>query len=710
MIRENPAIVYAVLAFILMMPLLPEGYYLALDMKFGPSSFDAFQFGDLFSSGPTPYGAYIPLKLVLSFLSLFVPIDFLEKMMLFILLFLSGISMHKALPRELGPARYFAGFLYVLNPFVFVRFLAGNWFLLLSYSLWPIAISFFNDFISEPKKRENLAKVALVTSAAAISSHGMFILMLCYLATFLVRLIGHGERRELVLRTLLLAGIVVLMNLYWTLPTLLVFDSYYEPGSAAGNLADFSAKGIDMGVETAVLTMHGFWRGGFSLTKDVFEHWLLPLLGIAALSLLGAFHLLRQGRRELAVLIIIFAIGFLVSLGQESPISWIYTILGEDIPLYFFFRDSQKFVGMICLVYSVLGAYGAHFITRRFSGIAKYAVLLPILALPFIYNFGFFGFLGQIGPTTYPEEWYEADAIMQNDSAPGNLLVLPPHLYTYYGWVNSAQKSLGNPAAVFFSRPVITGRVLESKSVHSDMKDPKGDYIRFLFNNREYVNDTARLMLPLNARYVLLFKYDPNSPHYLWLFHRVGGVPDMDLVYEGDTFYLFRNNLVKGSIISAKTNGSGRMGELLYGQYSSNVTYEKTGPTTVRVTESEYPYIVVTSGNRDNLAFGEQEPFSWYGLGNGFRFEGPETLEFPSLQLKVFLLLLALFIGAALLIYPSLPRLLALLALLAIAYLGTLLGYIGSYGLGLLVLGLAAGSAVLWCVFQERCAKNSKSL
>lgn len=701
MIRENPVIVYAVLAFLLMMPLLPEGYYLALDMKFGPSSFDAHQFGDLFSSGPTPYGAYIPLKLALSYLSRHLPIDFLEKLMLFLLLFIPGVSMHYALPKELGSSRYFAGFLYVLNPFVFVRFLAGNWFLLLSYSLWPIGIKYFNDFIERPKKRENLAKAALITSASAISSHGMFILLLCYLSSFAVGLLRHKEKKALISRTFLLAGVVVLMNLFWTLPTLLVYDSYYQPGSAEGNLADFSAKGMGMSVESAVATMHGFWRGGFSLTKDVFDLWYVPFLGIAALSIAGMFHLFRKDGKELPALIFIFAIGFLVSLGESSPISWVFTFLGNDIPLYFFFRDSQKFVGMVALAYSVLGAYGAYFLTKGFSGITKYSILALLLALPFIYNFGFFGFLGQIGPTTYPSDWYDAEAIMKADPTPGNLLVLPPHLYTYYGWVNSSQKSLGNPASVFFSRPVITGKILESRSVHSDMKDPKGDYIRYLFNNREYVNDTATLMLPLNARYVLLFKFDPDSPHYLWLFHRVGGVANMEMVYECSTFYLFRNNLVKGSIISSKTDGSGRMGNLLLGEYSPNVTYEKIGPASVNVTGSEYPYIVVTGGNRDSVRFDGREPVSWYGIGKAFEFREPGVLEFHSMQLKVLLLLLSFFMALVLLLFPSRAQLLGMSILFALVYLAALLGYMGSYELGFFLLAAGSASLLIWCVFKE---------
>jgi hypothetical protein len=700
MIRENPVIVYLALAFVLMMPLLPGGYYLALDMRFGPSSFDDFQFGDLFSSGPTPYGAYIPLKLVLAFLSDFVPIDFLEKMMLFILLFASGVSMHYALPKELGRARYFAGFLYVLNPFVFVRFLAGNWFLLLSYSLWPIAIKLFNDFMALPKKRDNLVKSALVTSAAAISSHGLFILLICYLVSFIARFAGTKEKKTLIWRTTLLAGAVVLMNLFWTVPTLLVFDSYYEPGSAAGNLADFGAKGNELPLGLAVASLHGFWRGGFQLTKDVFELWYVPLAAILALVILGALSLFKSDRRELAVLAGIFIIGFLISLGPESPVSWIFTFLGEDVPLYFFFRDSHKFVGMLALVYSVLGAYGVNLITGRFKGIGKNAALLVLLALPFLYNFGFFGFLGQIGPTTYPSEWYEADMVMQNDSTPGNLIVLPPHLYTYYWWVNSSQKSLGNPASVFFSRPVITGRVLESRSVYSDMKDPKGDYLRFLFNNREYVNDTATLMLPLNGRYIMLFKHDPDSPHYLWLFYRKGGVPDIELVYECDNFYLFRNNLVKGSIISAKNNGSGNARELLRGEYSSNVTYESLGPSSLNVTSSEYPYIVVTSGNRDNLLFDGNQPFSWYGIGNGFIFSGPAVLEFHSMNLKIFLFLLAMLIAVLLLVFPSKAQLAGIAALFGLIYLGAITGHLGSGELGLFTLSILSSSLLFWCVFK----------
>jgi hypothetical protein len=696
----KPAIVYLLLAFLLMMPLLPEGYYLALDMRFGPNSFADFQFGDLFSSGPTPYGAYIPLKLALAFLSNYIPVDFLEKALLFMILFISGLSMHYSLPKELGNARYFAGFLYVLNPFVFVRFLAGNWFLLFSYSFWPYAIKLFKDFLNNPAKKM-FVQSAIITTAAAISSHGMFILLSCYAVLFLLKILTSDSRKTLFWRTVLLAGAVVLMNLFWTLPTILVFDSYYSPGSPEGNLADFGAKGNELPLDVAILSLHGFWRGGFEYTKDVFDFWYVLFAAICALALTGMLYLFSNNRTELAFLAVIFAFGFLVALGSSSPISQLFTFLGSDVPLYFFFRDSHKFVGLLALAYSAAGAYGLHFITRNHSGLKKTAMLMLFLTVPVICNFGFFGLLGQIGPTTYPNEWYEADQIMSNDSVPGNLLVLPPHLYTYYGWVNSSQKSLGNPASVFFSRPVITGRILESRSVYSDMKDPKGDYIRLLFNNRENIEDTATLLLPLNVRYVLLFKHDPDSPHYLWLFHRKAGVPDIELVHEGRTFYLFRNNLAKGPIISSMENGSGEMSELLQGGYSSNVTYEKTGPMTFHVTQSEYPYLVSTGGDRSSIRFDGQKAFSWYGIGNGFDFTGPGILRSEIMYYKIFLFLLALFTAAVLLVSPSLKQLAGIIILFVAAYAAVVQGYLDIDGLGLLTLAVTAGSMYIWCFFKE---------
>ena len=57
--RHGYILAYALIALLIMLPLLGPGYYLTLDMQFGPGSFSDFQFSELYGTGPSQYGAYL---------------------------------------------------------------------------------------------------------------------------------------------------------------------------------------------------------------------------------------------------------------------------------------------------------------------------------------------------------------------------------------------------------------------------------------------------------------------------------------------------------------------------------------------------------------------------------------------------------------------------------------------------------------------------
>jgi hypothetical protein len=532
-----PLIVYFILAYLLMLPLLGPGYYLALDMQRGPNSYSDFQFNSFYQGAPNPYGAYLPLSMVFSSLSKVIPNEFLEKGLLFMILFLCGASAHYSLPKELGNSRYFAGFLYTLNPFLFTRFLAGHWSFMLSYAFWPISIKFFMDFLNKPN-RDNLAKAALLTFAASISSHGVILLLLCYSVLFLFHISRSSSRLALIKQTAILAFFVLAMNLFWILPNALSFADTYTPASAEAYLADFGARGGDIPLPLALVSMHGFWRGGFTYTKDVFDLWYIPFFIIVIMALSGFFLLYEKNNLFAASLLIIFILGFLLALGEQSPLLWIF----GATPLSFIFRDSQKFVGLIALSYSFLGAYGVHYIAQRFTDSKKTLLIVALISIPIIYNYGFFGFLDQIGPTQFPKDWEAADKIISADNSSTKILVLPLHLYATYTWVNSNQKTLGDPAGPFFSMPVITATNVETKHVYSDVNDSREQYLKDVFQSKS--NNTAQMLAPLDIRYALLNKGKRETAHYLDILLYA---PNISLVFEGPTIYLFRNELAIGS-------------------------------------------------------------------------------------------------------------------------------------------------------------------
>ena len=638
--KALPFLVYAFAALLIMLPLLGPGYYLALDMQFGPNSFSLNQFGDLYGTQASQYGNYLPIKLTMAAVSQALPIELVEKSPLFVVLLLCGAGIHYSLPKELGNSRYFAGLLYMLNPFVFVRFLAGHWSLLLSYALWPFAIRSFLDYLSNPKDSGAMVRTVLLTTAAAVSSHGLFMLLIAYLVIFLAQALSKRASGELlpsqIIRTLKLGALFVLLNLFWLVPTYILTRGMYNPSSPQDSLMQFGSQGHGMPLPLAVLTMHGFWRDGFVLTKDVFTLWYIPFVLIMLVVLAGSVSLLRSDRWLAVSLFVIGAAGFLLALGASSPIYQLFTVFGDGFPLYLIFRDTQKFVGLLCLSYAWFGAYGADALASSAGSfmrsgparsIATAAALLLLVSLPIIYDYGFFGLLHQVGQTSYPDDWYKAEQIIGADPTPTNILVFPPHLYSWYPWVNDTQKTIGPPASQFFSKPVVSPSSVETQYVQSDVNDSREEYMDFLFNERQYINATAELLLPLDVRYIIVLKDDPDYIHYLYLFERKGGVKDIELLYSGPTLLLFRDDLVAGPFFSSKENGSGGFDTILQdagnGMYSPNVTYERTGATSYQVTSSQYVYVVSTMSPPAAYSAGPQPLSSWHDLGSYWGFTAP---------------------------------------------------------------------------------------
>ena len=649
-----PLAIYLMIALLIMLPLLGPGYYVVLDLQFGPSTLSRFP--DLYGFDSSPNGGLLLVRLVLAALSIVLAPDVVEKVLLLSILLLCGLSMHLSLPQKLGRSRYFAGLLYMLNPFVYLRFLVGHWSLLLSYALWPLALKAFDDLLQAPldwktgKKR--LAKAALLSGMIFVSSHGgaMFALACAFVFIFRMWTWGresnwksHLESWVPMLRSSLVLGVIVLaMNLYWLIPLFLDFGSTYSPASASAYHEDFGVIGAPgLSSEAAVLTLHGFWREGFTYTKDVFAFWYIPFFIIAGLALCGMYILWKDDWQFAAALAAVFACAFLLSMGFFA-----WMPLADKIS--FAFRDSQKFVGLLALVYSIAGAYGVHALSGIRKGAPAGAILaLVLLAVPVAYNYGFFGFLNQVGPTQYPAEWYDIERILASDPAESRMLVLPLHLYYEYQWVNGTQKIVANPAAQFFSKSAITTANIETGHIYSDFQDPAGNYLFYLAENRQFINDTAHALLPLDIRYILLYRHDELSIHYEYLFRRISGMPDIELVYKGKDYYLFRNNLATGPVLACKRNSGTGFAAIVNDSSSClAIPYERITPASYGIaaadvpadTPTPYTYIVISATPKPYLMFGGSPVGSWHGIASFSSSEPPLRFENPIFPLVLALL------------------------------------------------------------------------
>jgi hypothetical protein len=127
------------------------------------------------------------------------------------------------------------------------------------------------------------------------------------------------------------------------------------------------------------------------------------------------------------------------------------------------------------------------------------------MAIPCVYGFtAFWGFGGYAAPSAYPASWAQANSIM--GSGGQAVLALPWHLYLDFPWTQG--RTVVNPMASYFQRPVISGDNIQAGDIETESSDPRSDYLNYLFSVGSDTTHLGRLLAPLGIHYVLLAKTD----------------------------------------------------------------------------------------------------------------------------------------------------------------------------------------------------------
>ncbi len=539
-----PYFVYSLLSLAILGPLLLPGYILTLDMPFTPNTDSTAQFYGL----PTgQFSSFLPYSLLLDLGSGIVPAWFVQKVILFLAFFLCGLGAHR-LVQSRGIGKYFAGLLYTINPFIYVRFLAGQWTLIISYALIPFAIKAFLDMLENGNKRNAIKVAVLSTLVGTLATHQFFLLLLAFFIIFLIKVV---KERNLPPRTIsafkysgIGAGVFLALNIYWLVPDLLAGGIRTEYLGQA-DLVLF-APGATSRILFDVASMYGFWRGGYIHVQDILPFWWLFFLFLLFLVAYGSICNLDRNNRSRWLVIsfgIIGMVSFFLAVGAAANLTKpLFEWLWAHIPIIKGFRDSHKFVALLCLAYAYLGGLGlgefAKTMKAQRKKLFKLAMmLLTIIALltPLGYSFTFFGFYGQLRVTDYPKEWYEVNKYLNDDKDDFNVLFLPWHQYMDYGWLPNIEKRLANPARAFFDKPVIQGDNIEMPGIYTQSTNPISKYVEFLLRNRN-INNLGELLAPLNVKYVILVK-EADYESYDFLYEQ----KDLRVELQKPYITLFRN-------------------------------------------------------------------------------------------------------------------------------------------------------------------------
>jgi hypothetical protein len=276
-----PYLVYSVLALCILGKLLFPGYILNFDSYFSPHPHFDNYFRGLSQWSNSVFAVNMasnPFFLVLQLLAKIIPMWFLEKLLFFLILFLSGWGMHRLMPGRL-PSRYFAGLLYMINPFVYARFMAGQWGVLVAYALLPLAIGAFLKLLQDGGWKNVILISVLATFVGIVSVQGYFLLFLACFIILLIKLINERRNRSTVLNILkwsaIAAGVFFILNVYWLVPLFTTKGTILTQFSQADLFSFAPQNTSNLGIAFNIASMYGFWRNAYTYAKDLLPFWWL---------------------------------------------------------------------------------------------------------------------------------------------------------------------------------------------------------------------------------------------------------------------------------------------------------------------------------------------------------------------------------------------------------------------------------------------------
>lgn len=529
-------ILFSVIAAIIVLwQLLLPGYVLTLDMIFGPvGTFPSYSGVNAIS---------FPLYLFIYLLQLIISGWIVEKILMFILFFLlfwlplKFYSMELDSPQGYYPLRgvarlrgndkntrigeaYFVSILYAVNPFVYERFLAGHWALLMAYALlFPFVVCLIR-FYRELTWRSILYTGLFFLLIGMFSLHILVISVfvgMTFCLTVIIKML-YLKKHQLLKTFLLRLGITALLilgiSLYWIIPMLTSKDNLITTFTPAHWEAFKTTTDPFIGTVGNVAALYGFWGENemwathFVSPRDMGVVWIISGICLAAVLFMGLFvGLHRRSTRFITGWIALMGVcGLIFSTGIGDSIfrelnNWFF----KHMPFWQGFRDSQKWSVLLILAYAFLGGIGAGYWLNKWkrNRIIHIITFVLLCSLPLLYTpTMLFGFNGQLHTVKYPKSWEQANKVLKIDPA-CKAIFLPWHWY--YGLPFNHNLLTSNTAPKFFRCEVLISADAEIGEIGYAPNMPLEYYevAKAVTNNNGDPDKTVRFFAKKGIRYII---------------------------------------------------------------------------------------------------------------------------------------------------------------------------------------------------------------
>jgi hypothetical protein len=649
--------IYFTSTLLIIWRLLLPGYIFTLDMGFPPDIDPLKVLSGLENGVISSVTGIFTISLV-NLLKTIIPFWIIQKAILFASFFLCGVSAHRLCPTKSAAGKFFAGTLYMLNPFTFVRYINGHWLILLGYAIIPFAVKqFMNFFESSNKKTESLKTIIILSVIGAISAH-VFVMTSFILLVFYILYLLQKERKsnfaKVTFFVLFILATTLIVNSYWITLNFLTVNATEK--ISYQDLLVFRSRewGTGSNLIFTLASMHGFWRPpeGYHYVSEILPFWQVLFIFILLLAIYGLIVFFNDKQIGVYVQGLLFSaiISMILALGVANQYTTVvFEFLFNNIFFFRGFREPQKFVALIVLAYSFLGGLAVGTISnylkkhlRKFFGSI---IIMFLLVIPFLYSINMLaGIGGQPSLGWFPEEWYETNNFLINKTGDFIVLFFPWHAYMLFSW---SERVIVNPAPSFFQKPIIQGKNIEVEDIETQSIEPFQNYIRFLLEHKYKIHNLGCLLSLINVRYIILAK-EVDYLSYDFLYEQ----EDLKLVLNNSKMAVFENLYETSKIFWVKEiEQFSSWEELIHSYEKQAVQFEPIKCSQVSIVEYEIDvpfdngFVIFTESYDEGWAISNQKASPFLGIINVFVSEQPGIYK---VYYQKYIVLLASFMLSAL--------------------------------------------------------------
>jgi len=431
-----------------------------------------------------------------------IPVWILEKIIIILTLWLPLLSWYLFFKDTKNIyVVLFASFLLLFNPFLYGRFIDGQINIYLSFSLFTLFFYFLKN-IFEKFNLKDLAILSWLSLLLCLTSiHNAVFLFFIFLIFWIVYI-----KKTWIKNISKIFIWVWIINLFWIIP--FFFSSQNDKFELIKQIKDFWIEQQqafstlkDENIYFNILSMNWYWwewEKRFITNKEINEKWKNLFLLLFIIVLLWIFYRLfinKENNTFEKWLIILWVISFILALwnSNNNIFTNISNLLYQYFPFYKWFREPQKWVMFLVMIYAYFWAYWVKYINEclwkyKINSFSKKSILWVLILIPIFYTPKIlFWFTWQISIQNYPIEWQEIKNITYSNNSLNceylsknistkcyDTLVFPRHSYMWIKWV---WKIVWGWIVMYFWDNVLFWDNLEIRNIYSSSSRPESKII-----------------------------------------------------------------------------------------------------------------------------------------------------------------------------------------------------------------------------------------